>query len=74
MIKILSAEHLKKLDLNPYNTGGYVFNDFGDVFCVEEALWSYDDIYDESAPLFYAIHWEGDNLISENGTTINPVY
>lgn len=74
MIKIQSAQHLKALDLNPYNTGAYVFNDFGDVFCVEEALWSYDDIYDESAPLFYAIHYEGEPLVSENGTIINPVY
>lgn len=74
MIKILSAEHLKELDLNTYNTGGYVFNDLGEVFCVEEALWSYDDLHDESTPLFYAIHWEGDDLFSESGKIIKPVY
>ena len=74
MIKIQSAQHLKALDLNPYNTGGHVFNDFGDVYTVEEVLSSYEDIYDESAPLFYAIHWEGEPLWSESGKTINPVY
>ena len=74
MTKLESAQHLKQLDLNPYNTGGYVFNDFGDVYTVDEVLSSYEDIYDESAPLFYAIHWEGEPLASENGTIINPVY
>lgn len=74
MIKILSEVHLMELDKNPYNNGAYVFNDFGDVFCVDEALWSYDDLYEQGAPLFYAIHWEGDALVSDNGTIINPVY
>jgi hypothetical protein len=71
---IKTKEELRNIDLNPYNIGGFVVALNGNIYTVEEALADFDNLIEEHTVLNYAIHWEGGALISENGTTINPVY
>jgi hypothetical protein len=73
MDKVKSIEQLKELDLNPYNTSGFV-TDFSNFYTVEDFIDSWDMYYDEESLFVYAINWEDPDLMSEDGQSIPPAY
>jgi len=72
MTKVTSIEQLKELDLNPYNTSGYV-TDCSDVYTVEDFI-EYFDMYYNEQDCYYNIHWEGNELMTHDGKIIPPAY
>ena len=73
---IKSPEHLKELDLNPYNCGSYVITTENEIHSVEHVLNNWDELKEET--MLYNIFWEGvkgqTGLITEEGEEIKPVY
>ena len=73
---IKSPEHLKRLDLNPYNYGSYVITTSNEIHSVEYVLNNWDELSTET--MLYNIYWEGvkgqTGLITEEGEEIKPVY
>lgn len=73
---IKSPEHLKRLNLNPYNCGSYVITTGNEVHSVEHVLSNWDELKKET--MLYNIFWEGvkgqTGLITEEGEEIKPVY
>ena len=69
--QIWSIQHLRQLDNHVYRNGGYVFNESGEVFTVDEAIDILSEICEDR--LYYAINWEGE-IWSESGLLIESVY
>lgn len=68
----VSNQQLRELNLNPYNYAGYV-TDETNIYSVNDFL-EFRYMYDHGQNFYYAIHWEGEPIHTENGEIIKPVY
>jgi hypothetical protein len=74
---ITTKKQLKELDSNQYNNSSFVFDDSGNIYSVEEFLkFENSHVYNDydNQNYYYAIHWEGEPLNTENGEVIQPAY
>jgi len=56
---------------NVYGASGYLFTESGEVYSPYDFDYVWD-MYGEH--IYYAIHWEGDDLCTEDGKAIESVY
>lgn len=74
---ITTKKQLKEIDCNPYNSSGYIFDDLGNIYSVNEFLaFENTHVYNEynGEKFFYTIHWEGEPIHTESGEVIQPAY
>ena len=74
--EILTFEQFLNAINHQYRLGEYFVNAFNCVVEVPQKLTkeSFEELLEENVTLIYAINWEDDNLITENGTKIPAVY
>ena len=67
----VTPETIKDLTSNMYSYSGYIFTESGEVYSPSDFdnVW---DMYGEN--VYYAVHWEGDDLCTEDGKAIESVY
>lgn len=68
----VSNQQLIELNLNPYNSAGFVTDELS-VYSVEEFL-EFREMYDHGQNFYYSIHWEGEPIHTETGEAIESVY
>lgn len=71
-LKIKSPEHLLNVDKNPYNTSAGIITENQEFYTADYILNNWEEF--EGQTLIYFIHWEGEDIATENGEMIYPAY
>jgi hypothetical protein len=67
----VTPQNIEETMNNPYAMNGYIFTESGEVWSPEDFdfVWR---IYGEN--VYYNIHWEGEDLYTEDGKVIESAY
>ena len=67
----VNPQNIEETTLNPYASSGFIFTESGEVYSPLDFDYVWD-MYGEK--IYYDIHWEGDDLYTEDGKIIESVY
>jgi hypothetical protein len=67
----VTPQNIEETMNNPYAMNGYIFTKSGEVYSPEDFDYVWE-MYGEN--VCYAIHWEGEDLHTEDGKTIESAY